>query len=126
MDADTERAPGLPVRIADGHDNRPVNARCFSSGSHVARFVRLNIAGGDGFVAFGSETGHAFTDWHTPHNLYYVRRQTNLSLQDQDPVLQKVYRTCICAKATDDLFKLSLHAGNNNKSSPQASISLLY
>ena len=116
MNANSERALSLSLRIADGHDNRSVNARRFSPGLHVACFVRLNIAGRDGFITFGGETRHAFTDWHTADNLCDVRRKTDLSLQHQHTVFKKVDRTCVCAKAADKFFELRLHAGDNNKS----------
>lgn len=117
-----ERALSHPLRVADGDDERPINARGPRPRLHVAALIGLNIAASDGFISLGGKASHAFPNRDQGNNLDYARRKPDVCFEHEHAAFEHVNRARVRAESVNDLFESRLHMADDSRRMRRASI----
>src|SRR5262249_52936051 len=121
MNADAERPASLADSIADGHDDSTVDSGVPRPQLHASGCIGLNITTRDRLIALESKAGHPLADRYSGDDFRYVRRQSNLRLENEDSVLEQMNRAGVRSEPCDDLFELGLHSRQTKQFRPAES-----
>jgi hypothetical protein len=109
VNADPERTSHPTNRIPNWHHDRAVDSRQLRAWAYISSAVNLDVASRNRFVALCGNPGHSFTYRDLSYDLHNFWRETDMSLEDENPVFEQVDGSSVRPELVKDCFQLRFH-----------------